>query len=137
MTVLLEQAQGKLPVTLIKIQGDLDASNYLEVIQKAQDAYNAGGRDFLIDMSEIPFMASSGLVALHSVALLVKGEKPPDPNEGWGAFRSLDREQTGEFEQHIKLLKPQPKVDRTLDMTGMKGFFEIFDDLETAIASFG
>jgi anti-anti-sigma regulatory factor len=137
MTVTTQQVQGKVPVTILKVQGDLDASNYLDVIQKAQEAYNAGERDFLFDMGEIPFMASSGLVALHSMAMLVKGEKPPDPSEGWGAFRSLEREPKGVFEEHVKLLNPQPKVDRTLEMTGMKGFFEIFTDLDTAINSFG
>ena len=137
MSVTIQQVEGKVPVTIIKVQGDLDASNYLEVIQLAQEAFNTGARDMLIDMNGIPFLASSGLVALHSVALMVKGEKPPDPSEGWSAFRSLNRDQTGVLEEHVKLLNPQPNVDRILDITGMKGYFEIFDNLETAIASFG
>jgi anti-anti-sigma regulatory factor len=34
------------------------------------------------------------------------------------------------------LLNPQPRVDRVLDMAGFKQFFEVYTDLETAVASF-
>ena len=36
MSITLDQAQGKVPVTVLAIHGDLDASNYLEVIAQAQ-----------------------------------------------------------------------------------------------------
>ncbi len=137
MTITIDRAQGKVPVTILGIQGDLDASNYLDVIAKAKGVYDAGARHILIDMSAMPFMASSGLVALHSIALLLRGEEPPDPEYGWAAFRALDRVRDIGLQRHVKLLSPQPKVDQLLEMTGLKGFFEIHTDLETAIASFG
>ncbi len=137
MTITIDRAQGKVPVTILGIQGDLDASNYLDVIAKAKEVYDAGARHILIDMSAMPFMASSGLVALHSIALLLRGEEPPDPEYGWAAFRALDRVRDIGLQRHVKLLSPQPKVDQLLEMTGLKGFFEIHTDLETAIASFG
>jgi anti-anti-sigma regulatory factor len=87
-------------------------------------------------MSEMPFMGSSGLVALHSVAILMRGESPPDPEGGWGALRSIDREREAGLQSHVKLLDPQPRVERVLKMAGFDQFFEIHADLETAIASF-
>ena len=81
-------------------------------------------------------MSSSGLVALHSIALLMRGEDTPDPEHGWEAFRTLDRDRDGGVQRHVKLLNPQPQVDRSLEITGLKGFFEIHTDLDTAVASF-
>jgi len=137
MSITIDQAQGKVPVTILGVQGDLDASNYQDVIDSATQAYQAGARDILIDMSDVTFMSSSGIVALHSIALLVRGKELPDPEYGWEAFRTLDRDRDSGIQEHVKLLNPQPQVDRSLELTGLKQFFEIYTDLDTALASFG
>ena len=121
-----------------KVLGPNDSGdpNYQEVIAKAREVYNAGARHILLDMSDVPFMASSGLVALHSIAVLLRGEEPPDPESGWGAFHAIDRDRDAGLQQHIKLLNPQPEVDRVLEMSGLKEFFEVHTNQETAVASF-
>jgi anti-anti-sigma regulatory factor len=136
MFITATEAQGKVPVTILHVQGEMDASNYERLIARATEAYNSGARSLLIDMSEMPFMGSSGLVALHSVAILMRGETPPDPEGGWGAMRSIDRDREAGPQSHVKLLDPQPRVARVLKMAGFDQFFEIYTDLETAIASF-
>jgi anti-anti-sigma factor len=136
MTITVSQAQGNMPVTILGIQGDLDASSYLDVVAKAKEVCQAGARHVLIDMSDVPYMASSGLVALHSVALLAQGEEPPDPEYGWAAFRAAGRDVDSGPQQHVKLLNPQPRVERVLKMAGFDRFFEIFTDQEAAVASF-
>jgi len=137
MTITIDQGKGKVPVTILGVQGDLDASNYQDVIDSASQAYEDGARDILIDMSGITFMSSSGLVALHSIALLLRGKEIPDPEYGWEAFRTLDRDRESGVQEHVKLLNPQPQVDHSLEITGLKKFFEVYTDLDTAIASFG
>jgi anti-anti-sigma regulatory factor len=136
MLITTTEAQGKVPVTILHVQGEIDASTYERLIAKASEAYNAGARDLLLDLSEVPFMGSSGLVALHSVAVLMRGERPPDPEGGWGALRSFDREREGGLQEHVKLLNPQPRVERVVKMAGFDQFFEIYTDLEVAVASF-
>ncbi len=136
MQILVDQVHGRIPVTVLAIQGDLDASNYDQVIAKARELYAAGARHLLLDLAAMPFMGSSGVVALHSVALLMHGETPPDPKAGWAAFHSIDQVRTGGVQQLVKLLNPQPKVGRTLQMTSMNDFFEIYTDRQAAIASF-
>ena len=136
MTIKLERAQGDTPVAILSIQGDLDASNYKEVINAAKGAHQDGLQYLLIDMSEVPFMSSSGLIALHSIALLMRGEEPPDPEYGWEAFHALDRDRDSGVQTKVKLLNPQPRVEQSLKITAMNEFFEIHTDLDTAIASF-
>jgi len=136
MTITLEQAKNNSQVSILGIEGDLDASNYQEVIDTARQARDLGAKFLLINMSEMSFMSSSGLVALHSVALLMRGEVPPDPEYGWEAFRSIDRDRDSGTQERVKLVNPSPRVDRSLETTGMKEYFEIHADLDTAISSF-
>jgi anti-anti-sigma regulatory factor len=136
MQITVDPIQSRIPVTVLAIHGDLDASNYEQVIAKARELYAAGTRHLLLDLSDMPFMGSSGVVALHSVALLMRGETPPDPEAGWQAFHSIDHARAGGVQQQVKLLSPQPKVSRTLQMTSMDDFFEIHTDRQAAIASF-
>jgi anti-anti-sigma regulatory factor len=136
MSITISQAQGKTHVTVLAIQGDLDAKNFREVIAKAGEAYKAGARCLLIDMSEMPFMSSSGLVALHSAILLFQGQQPADLEHGWEAFHAIDRALDSGIQKYVKLLTPQPRVCHTLEVTGMERFFEIYTDREAAVASF-
>ena len=106
------------------------------MIVKAREAYAAGWRDFLIDMSELTYISSAGLVALHSVALLSRGEQLPDTEAGWSAYRSVGRSKEAGIQQHLKLLNPRSEVRGVLDMVGFTSVFQIFTDLDEAIQSF-
>src|SRR5215212_755260 len=136
MQITVDQVQSRVPITVLAIHGDLDASNYEQVIAKARELYADGAHHLLLDLSAMPFMGSSGVVALHSIALLMRGEAAPDPAAGWQAFHSIDHARAGGVQQHVKLLSPQPKVSRTLRMTSMNDFFEIHTDRQAAIATF-
>lgn len=136
MAVTIEEVEGAQDeVKVIAIHGDLDYTNYLDVVEKAREARDAGASQLLVDMSDVPFMGSSGLFALHSVALLMMGETPPDPESGWDSYHALDRTLSSGIHPHVKLIAPQPAVDKVLERTGMKRFFEIHPDRAQAAAS--
>jgi anti-anti-sigma regulatory factor len=136
MNISVNQTQGRVPVAVLSVQGDLDASNYQELIAKAKELYNMGMHQILLDLSNTSFVSSSGLVAIHSIALLLHGEQPPDLEQGWSAIHAVEHGLGVGSQRHLKLLNPQPKVDRTLEKAGLKEFFEIHADLAAAIASF-
>ncbi len=143
MEIFQEQVQSKIQdgvqVTVIKLVGDLDGSNFKQVIARAESACAAGTNNLLLDLSEMPFMSSSGLVALHTIALLLRKEQKPDFEEGWSVINAIDDyvHQAGGLEKHFKLLNPQPRVMKTLQQVGFDRVFEIFTDREAAIAAFG
>ena len=58
------------PVQVMSLSGELDASNYLDVIERVRQLYEGGTRQLVIDLSNVSFLSSSGLVALHSACLL-------------------------------------------------------------------
>ncbi len=135
MPLTVEQEQGRVPVTVLGIHGELDYSNYLEVIERVQDLYGTGCRHLLIDLSEVPFIASSGLVALHSAVLVMSGQSAPDTDAGWQAFHDLGSGvQAGQA--NVKLLGLQPRVEQMLQRTALLRYFEVFTDRAAAIDSF-
>jgi anti-anti-sigma factor len=136
MSVTVSQANGRVPVVILHAEGSVDGSNYTELIAKAQEAYDAGARDLLLDFSKVTFMSSAGIIALHRIVHILRGDKPSHTEEGQAASRAIDREEDSGLEQHIKLLNPQPAVESVLDLTGLKQHFAIFTDLEKALAAF-
>lgn len=136
MNISVSEMQGNVPVSVLKLDGQLDGQNYQELIAKAQELYDAGARDFLIDLSGLTYISSAGLVALHSVALLAKGEELPDTEHGWSAYRSMGRTSTAGLQTHVKLLSPSDDVKNVLDMVGFTNVFAIFTDRDEAVKSF-
>jgi len=135
MHLTTESVQGRVPVTILSIHGALDASNYEDVISQARQLYSTGAHYLLLDLSDMIFMSSSGLVALHSIALLLRGAALLDPEMGWQAFHSMGHDRDSGAQPYVKLLNPQPKVMQTLQITGMTDFFEVYSDRQTAIDS--
>jgi anti-anti-sigma regulatory factor len=137
MEILVEQIQDQALVTVMKLVGELDASCYRDLIDRVQHAYQIGTRRLLLDMSALTFMSSAGLVALHSAALLMRGEALSD-QEGWGAFHAVSSfvETSAGFEANLKLLNPSDRVKKTLQQTGFERIFSVFDDRKAALASF-
>ena len=136
MNISVSQAQGNVPITVIKLDGQLDGQNYQELISKAQELYGAGTRDFLLDLSGLNYISSAGLVALHSLALLARGEELPDTEGGWAAYRSMGRSREAGVQKHVKLLNPSSEVMGVLDMVGFSNVFEVFTNQDDAVNSF-
>ncbi|HLF75527.1 MAG TPA: STAS domain-containing protein [Anaerolineales bacterium] len=136
MHISVSQAQGSVPVTVLKIDGQLDGQNYQDLIAKAQEVYRAGARNLLLDLSDLSYISSAGLVALHSVALLLKGEDLPDTESGWSAYRSMGRSAEAGVQKHIKLFNPRPEVAGVLEMVGFNNVFEVYTDRAEAVNSF-
>jgi anti-anti-sigma factor len=135
MEIKVSQEQGNVPVSVIHIKGDLDASSYLELVNTAQKLYNAGVRSLLLDLTDLDFISSAGLASLHIVTKLFRGEKT-DSEDGWGTYKEIDRDREAGMQSHVKLLNPSADIDNVLDTVGFKQFFEIYNDLSEAVQSF-
>ncbi len=138
MQITTTQLQGSKPVTVMRLVGELDASCYLDVIAAAKQLYKQGTRDLLLDLGDMTFMSSAGLMALHSITMLMQGKEPPNPDDGWGAMHDIahDVDQTTGFATHCKLLRPQARVAKTLTITGFNQILQVFNDQDEALASF-
>lgn len=136
MEITVKEAQARVPVTIMELVGEMDATNYMDVIERAKEISTAGTRHLLLDLSGLSFMSSSGLVALHGTAMTMEGKELPDPEQGWATFHSIGKDMDRESVKNCKILNPQPSVMRSLEITGFDKFMEVYTDLDKALASF-
>ena len=122
-------------VAVIQLHGAMDGKT---LVAEAQKLYDAGTRNLLLDMSELTFISSFGLSALHHIALVYRGEDRSAFKEDRSAMQAIRKEGDSGFQihEHVKLLNPSEAIQDVLDIVGFKAFFEIFTDLDEAIASF-
>ena len=123
--------QGREPIAIMQLTGEINASNFIQVSDKAQELYMNPARNLIIDLSGVSDISSTGLAAIHKIALLYSGV-PQQVEENVNP----DFTHSSNARKHVKLLNPQPEVEKTLEAAGLKLFFKVYKDLDSAIASF-
>ena len=132
MQIDVSQMQGKVPVTVFHINGDLDVNTY-ESFQAQAEAFIEGGtHNLLLDMTRVNHISSAGMRAVHAIFTRLH-DLSTDGNQADVAAGI----RAGTFKSpHLKLLKPSQSSLRALQHAGFDMFLDIFDDLDKAIASF-
>lgn len=132
MEIQVSVEQGKSqPVAVMKLRGEINAENFVEVVNKARELFNNPARNLILDLSEVPAVSSTGLVAIHKIALIYSGiphkvEEDENP----------DFTHSGNARKHVRLLNPQAEVKKALEDAKLNLFFKIYDDFEQALQSF-
>ena len=136
MEIVISQNQDTSAICIMKLQGALDGASYEYFITEAQKLYDAGTRDLLLDMSELTFLSSAGIAALHRIARIFRGENRATLEEGWSAIHAIAKDRDSDSQDHIKLLNPNENILAVLDTVGLQAFFEVFTDIHPAMVSF-
>jgi anti-anti-sigma factor len=132
MEIIVSHQQGRAPVTIFHIKGDLNTETYEQFQAQAQQALQAGTRHLLLDLSEVSYVSSYGIRAISQVFTWMRdtgqGESEAAVSKGLrdGSFKS----------PHLKLLNPSRQVLQVLTMAGIDMFLEIHSNLQEAIGSF-
>jgi anti-anti-sigma regulatory factor len=123
-------------VAVVALAGELDASNFESVIEEVRRAYEAGARSLILDLEKLTYMGSSGLVAIHAAAMVMRGEQPPSTDDGWDVLHRMGhRVEAGADRPPVLLAGALQNVDRVLERTGMKRLFEVHPDRDSALAA--
>lgn len=122
-------------VAILALDGELDASNYRELIETGSRLYADGVRRVVLDLAGLTYMSSSGIVALHSLALVFRGQQPPDPEAGWSALHAVSADAAeGSTVDQVRLVAPTPAIDSVLERTGLKRILPVHADRDAALA---
>ena len=111
----ISQAQGRIPVTIFKLQERVHLGNFAELENTAKEAYNNGTRHLVIDMAQTDTLTSIGLRALVVIHKTLAKDGNPKP---------------------IKISGATAIIREIMQVTGISQFIDIFDTVEEAIASF-
>lgn len=122
-------------VAVIALAGELDGSNFEEVIEVGRTVVAEGASKVVMDLAELTYMGSSGLVAIHSIALLTQGREPVSPEHGWQAIHDIGSEADDDADATLLLAGPAPAVSRVLERSGMASLFPVFADRDAAVAA--
>ena len=132
MDIVVSEMQGRIPVTVFQLNGEIDANHYEQLQAEAHKAHDAGTKDIIIDLSQVKYISSSGLRALHHIFILLRTDAANESDEAMrkgladGAFKS----------PHLKLVNPPSTVRDVLKTSGFDMFLEIYPNLEEAVASY-
>lgn len=132
MEIKVSTENGRVPVTLMHIDGNLDAASYKEFETQAEELIKGGTRYILIDLAHAPFVSSAGFRAIHQI------------------FKDLNATHSGQSEEEIKqgisegsykspylkLANLSADTKAVFTTTGFDMYLECHDDVKTAIASF-
>ncbi len=109
------EVRSQSDVKVIKLRGRLNLGESVDRMRQTfDDLMAAGSLHFVIDLAEVSMVDSSG------IGLLVRCLTAAKQSAG-----------------SLKLLNPSKFAVQTLRMTGLLKLFEVFDNLDQAIASFG
>lgn len=113
-----EQVEGSVPITVFHLKGWLDAQSEELLLKAAKNAYQAGARHLLINLSEIDTLTSAGMRALQKV---YKVYTPDDDH-----FKVA----------RVKLCSAPPQVYHVLGITGFLQNIPNYESQQDAIVSF-
>ena len=101
-------------VGVLVVSGQLTSDTERQFREAIDTLIESGRTNILLDFTELDYMDSSG------IGELVAG------------YRTIQR-----LGGALKILKPSKRIQNVLELTQLLPIFEIFEDAETAIASYG
>jgi anti-sigma B factor antagonist len=100
-------------VTLIEVTGRIDSMNATELGATLNDQIAQGGKQLVLDLSQVSYMSSAGLRELVA------------------AYRRVQTE-AGD----LRLAQPSSRVQDVLEMSGLDTIFQIFPTQGAAVGSY-
>ena len=112
--VQISQADGRIPVTIFRLQERINLGNFTELEEAAKKAYDEGMRDLVLDLGQTVSMTSIGIRAIVVVHKMLSTDGG----------------------KHLKIANPMPYIREMLDISGVTQYIETYDSVEEAVASF-
>ena len=68
-------------MTVCHLNGDIDANSFELLETQARQAYEAGTRNLLLDLSKVHYISSAGLRTLHVIFIMLRGNTASESDE--------------------------------------------------------
>jgi anti-anti-sigma regulatory factor len=129
MEITVSQANGRIPVTIFHLHGDLVEEEPLR--SQAAQAVTNGSQAILLDLKDVPYISSAGLRAIQHVFELLQESSSVDKEV---MLRGIS---AGTFSSpNLKLLNPTKNAGKALSVSGYDMFLKVYTNADEAIRSF-
>ncbi|MBK8906134.1 MAG: STAS domain-containing protein [Anaerolineaceae bacterium] len=129
MELSVSQADGRIPVTVFHLHGDLVEEEPLR--SEAAQAVANGSQAILLDLKEVPYISSAGLRAIQHVFELLQESSGVERE---AMMRGIA---AGTFSApNLKLLSPSKNAAKALSVSGYDMFLKVYTNPDEAIRSF-
>ena len=134
MEIKVSTENGRVPVTVLHVDGNIDSSTYEQFQSTARKLIDEGARYILVDLSHAPFVSSAGLRALHTLFNELRSRNPEANLSDEQIKRGIS---AGTYKSpHLKLLNLSPETKTAFETSGFDMYIDTFTDRNAAIASF-
>jgi len=134
MEIKVSTEIGRVPVTVLHVDGNIDSSTYEQFQSTAIKLIDEGARYILVDLSHSPFVSSAGLRALHSLFNELRSRNPKADLSDEQMKKGIS---AGTYKSpHLKLLNLSPETKAAFETSGFDMYIDTFTDKNTAVASF-
>jgi len=120
LNIMVGHEQGNVPVTVLRVEGDIDAATHKDLQDKAAEVIEKGATHILLDLGGVDYMGSAGFRAIHAVSNMLSDE------ESSGLSKS----------PYLKLLNPTDAVARVIKTLGFDVYLDIYQDRSEAVNAF-
>ena len=134
MEIKVSTESGRVPVTVLHVDGNIDSSTYEQFQLTAKKLIDDGTRYILVDLTHAPFVSSAGLRALHTLFNELRTRNPEANLSDDQIKRGIS---AGTYKSpHLKLLNLSPETRSAFETSGFDMYIDTFTDRNAAIASF-
>lgn len=126
--------KGRVPVTVMHVDGNLDSSTHEAFLAKANELINGGARYILVDLAHAKFITSAGFRAFNELFNKLRALHPDTNLSAEDIKKGIS---AGTYKSpHLKLLNMSDESRTAFELAGFDLFIETFTDMQTAVASF-
>jgi anti-anti-sigma factor len=132
MEITVTTMNGRVPVQVLHVHGNIDSSNYETFQAKAKELIGNGYRYILIDLNNVPYLSSAGLRVIQSIYNQLRtldttmSEEEVIKGINAGTYKS----------PNLKVTNLSKAVKEVFAMSGFDMFIGVFTDVMGAVNSF-
>lgn len=120
LDIQVEKAAANADVTVLSLKGDVDASTYKSLQDRAAEVIGEGAARIVLDLANVNYMGSAGFRAIHAIANMLNAE------ESEHTIKS----------EHLKLANATADVSKVIKTLGFDAYLDVFSSTDAAVASF-
>ena len=134
MEIKVSTENGRVPITIMHVDGDLDSTTYAQFQKKADELIKNGARYILVDLAHAPYVSSAGLRSIHQV---FKDLNASNADSALNEDAMKEGISAGTYKSpYLKILNLSEQSRLVFKTSGFDMYLEYYDDIRKAIAAF-